>query len=345
MRTPEFKGTTTGQDGWEFDGWKPTVSDTVKENATYTAKWKQTKFTVAYDLNGGTINAESNNVVYPSVSKGASTPTPTTDPVKFSHTFLGWKSSADGKTYTSAQLAATTVTGDVVYTAQWEPINYVLNIKANAITKTYDGTYYGGGLENAIEQIPGTNTGSGQLAVKVVAQDNRVFYVTGYATTIEDSSAVAGKVKDAGEYAVKVQADPSNVVVYNEDGTVYDGPRTINTVDGTLEIAQREITVAANGGSKPYDGTPLTAQEKGYTISSGTLAAGQTADVALTGDRTLVGTADAVVSSVAVKDATGADVTKNYKVTPQNGTLTVTNRAEDAKFQITLVASSSTGNT
>lgn len=129
MRTPEFKGTTTGQDGWEFDGWKPTVSDTVKENATYTAKWKQTKFTVAYDLNGGTINAESNNVVYPSVSKGASTPTPTTDPVKFSHTFLGWKSSADGKTYTSAQLAATTVTGDVVYTAQWEPINYVLNIR------------------------------------------------------------------------------------------------------------------------------------------------------------------------------------------------------------------------
>ena len=74
MPTPEFEGNKTGDDGWEFDGWNPAVSGTVTQNAIYTAKWKQTKFTVTYDLNGGSIDGQTANKVYPGIAEGASTP-------------------------------------------------------------------------------------------------------------------------------------------------------------------------------------------------------------------------------------------------------------------------------
>ncbi|MDO4356507.1 MAG: InlB B-repeat-containing protein, partial [Clostridia bacterium] len=40
--TPAFEGTTT-REGYVFAGWNPTVADTVTEDATYTATWKEDK--------------------------------------------------------------------------------------------------------------------------------------------------------------------------------------------------------------------------------------------------------------------------------------------------------------
>jgi len=39
--TPGFAGTPTGNAGWTFTGWSPSVASTVTGNATYTAQWTQ----------------------------------------------------------------------------------------------------------------------------------------------------------------------------------------------------------------------------------------------------------------------------------------------------------------
>ena len=44
--TPAFQGETTGEDTWEFAGWKPEVDKTVTGNATYVAQWERSDYTV-----------------------------------------------------------------------------------------------------------------------------------------------------------------------------------------------------------------------------------------------------------------------------------------------------------
>ena len=266
MPTPEFEGNKTGDDGWEFDGWNPAVSGTVTQNAIYTAKWKQTKFTVTYDLNGGSIDGQTANKVYPGIAEGASTPKPS-DPVKFGFTFTGWGSDW-----------ASTVTRDVTYTAQWEPVQYVFEIKAASTEHKYDGSYYGAaGLEN-VEEIPNRN---GEQGVKVQVGEE-TFYITGYSAVVSYTHANAdGKVKDAGEYTLSPQAG-DHAVIYDSEGNVFDNGQkpVINLVNGKLAIGKRQVTLTSATDTKVYDGSALTndtvtvggdsfAEGRGATYSDG----------------------------------------------------------------------------
>ena len=49
--TPAFEGETTGELGWTFGGWTPSVAENATENVTYTARWTantDTKYTVRH---------------------------------------------------------------------------------------------------------------------------------------------------------------------------------------------------------------------------------------------------------------------------------------------------------
>ena len=92
---------------------------------------------------------------------------------------------------------------------------------------------------------------------------------------------------------------------------------------GNFKITPVEITVKAKDGKKVYDGKALKAEDTGYEITEGALAEGETAEAALSGEQTLVGSSPATVGEVTIsKD--GTDTTKNYKITKADGTLTVT---------------------
>ncbi|MBQ6389105.1 MAG: InlB B-repeat-containing protein, partial [Mogibacterium sp.] len=96
---------------------------------------------------------------------------------------------------------------------------------------------------------------------------------------------------------------------------------------GRLQILAREITVTANGGSKPYDGTAITAEGTGYAITSGSLAKGDAISVALSGSQTDLGRSPATVGAVTITRGEGdaaENVTKNYKITTVDGTLEIT---------------------
>ena len=96
-----------------------------------------------------------------------------------------------------------------------------------------------------------------------------------------------------------------------------------NTVTGstTIKINPRPITITGNSANKVYTGTALTSNDA--SLTSGSLANGQTATYSATGTQTEVGSSSNV-PSVVIKSGT-TDVTNNYTITKVNGTLTVTN--------------------
>ena len=90
---------------------------------------------------------------------------------------------------------------------------------------------------------------------------------------------------------------------------------------GTLEILPREIALSTADAQKEYDGTPLT--NGAYEVDSAMLLEGHTMQVRVTGSRTEVGESSNT-AEVVVTDAGGQDVSANYAVSLNAGTLTVT---------------------
>ncbi len=179
----------------------------------------------------------------------------------------------------------------------------------------------------------------------VVESESAVFVYNG-------QDQFCDKFKVTGEYAIvegqearivshttvqNVMPDPVRNVLEIEiwaNGKNVTGNYTITYPEdkqGTLEVTPRSITVTANNDQKVYDGTPL--ENNGFSVDSfdekkGTgIVEGHRVVATVVGSITDVGTADNTFEGiVAVKDASGKDVTNNYKITPKNGTLTITQR-------------------
>jgi uncharacterized repeat protein (TIGR02543 family) len=70
VATPAFTGTPTGNSGYTFNGWSPTVANTVTANVTYTAQWTAS----VSSSSGGTTTKAA-----PKVSLPAKTTSPPTE--------------------------------------------------------------------------------------------------------------------------------------------------------------------------------------------------------------------------------------------------------------------------
>jgi uncharacterized repeat protein (TIGR02543 family) len=111
VNTPSFVGATTGNVGYTFAGWSPSVASTVTANVTYTAQWTQALFTVTYDANGGTgAPASTQHVAGTTVTVSSS------EPFRSGFTFKGWL--YNSVTYTAGQTFVMP-TAAVTLTAQW----------------------------------------------------------------------------------------------------------------------------------------------------------------------------------------------------------------------------------
>ena len=99
----EFLGWYNGEKLWNFD------TDTVTENITLTAKWKNcTVYTVTFDSDGGTA-VNKQNVMH---NEKLTEPTP---PTKAGHKFIGWH---NGETLWN--FATTAITSNITLKAKWE---------------------------------------------------------------------------------------------------------------------------------------------------------------------------------------------------------------------------------
>ena len=193
-----------------------------------------------------------------------------------------------------------TPNGDTVqgnYTVTYKTNQYhitkrPLTITAKGTSKVYDGT--------ALTLNEYTN---GTLAF-----DDKI-----------DSVEIAGSIIEVGSTDNKPSgakiSSPTRGDVTNNYEFVYE--------NGTLEVKQRPLTIIAGSAEKYYDEKPLT--ENSYVIKSGTsLAEGDDIDsVTITGSQTEPGSSDNNASDPVIKNKAGKDVTGNYDISYEEGTLTV----------------------
>ena len=113
----------------------------------------------------------------------------------------------------------------------------------------------------------------------------------------------------------------ANAFTYTLHENTLEENYLIKTVPGTLTVTARPLTITAGSASKQYDGTPLT--RNSYTSEA--LAAGDAIQtVTVTGTITYTGSVPNVPSDAVIHNGAGEDVTGDYEITYNNGTLTIT---------------------
>ncbi len=110
------------------------------------------------------------------------------------------------------------------------------------------------------------------------------------------------------------------VTVFGADGRDVTHNYALTLERGTVSVLPRPLTVATGSGQKVYDGTPLSVHE--YTVTEGSVAEGQSLDVAFLITLLDVMTVENNVL-VTVFGADGRDVTYNYALTLEKGTVSV----------------------
>ena len=181
-----------------------------------------------------------------------------------------------------------------------------ITITANSKEKTYDGTPL---------------TDNGFTFTEGVLKNGDVL------TAVVEGSAT--NVGDEGKNVVKSY----KVMRGNVDVT---GNYTFtDSVDGTLTINKRTVTLESKGGSKEYDGTPLTKPD--VTVGSDGFVAGEVTDVKATGSVTFVHEGEVTNTiTYTTGEKFNAD---NYTITKNEGKLSITQRTGDGKT-ITVTANS-----
>ena len=204
---------------------------------------------------------------------------------------------------------------------------YTLNEGTKAdnytITKT-EGTLTVTALEDKVTVTITENSGSEKY-------DGTEKTVTGYTVSIDNelyteadftfSGDATVKGTDAGSYAMQLK--PADFTNKNKNFSNVE----FVIVDGTLDIAKREVTLTSATDSKVYDGTPLTNNE--VTVAGDGFAEGEGAAYDVTGTQTVVGSSDNAFT-YELNEGTKAD---NYDITVVFGTLTVT-RNSDAQYKV-----------
>ena len=288
--------------GYTFVGWstekdgavKYLAGDTYSENADITlyAVWEARKFAVNFETNGGVINAgEITEYTY---GTGALLPTEVT---KSGYTFAGWYEDELMQGARVYEIKASDF-GDRKYYAAYT----MANVNVSGYTGEYDGKAH---------DITYT------LADNLVVEKYQWYFVpSGSNDAIPVSSAVynAYPVKNAaesGEYYCSVEA-------------LLDGYVTrFFTEKATVEISKKPISVKAADSSKVYDAQPLSTNET--ELADGLLDGHKiTAIMTAESQITNVGSCANEIERIIISDSENTDVTENYEITKQNGTLNVT---------------------
>ena len=211
----------------------------------------------------------------------------------------------------------TKVYGTLEVTHRAEGQEYEITVVANSGKKTYDGT-------------PLTVSG-----MKIDGFDGLTFTVDDVDETFTLSGLWASEIGTDVIDSTVVRIYGNEKITDSKGNDLSDSFK-VRKVDGRLDITPVEIELTANSDSKPYDGQPLT--NSGYTITKGAFVGEEgLASVTVEGSQTLVGTSDNVITGHTLKDNTWAS---NYQFKYAKGTLQVTDRDAEDKYQITVEANS-----
>ena len=169
---------------------------------------------------------------------------------------------------------------------------------SETVSKEYDGTALEGDLSNLV----------------YMGAD---FDATNY--TYQATPSILANIKNVGS-----TQNSFNVKIFNENNEDVTDMYMIVKQWGSLEIEPRSITVTAGSATASYTGEPLVCND--IFVTSGILVEEEYIfDYVVEGSQTDRGRSDNIVKSITIYDANGNDVTQNYAIVFEKGTLRVTN--------------------
>ena len=185
-----------------------------------------------------------------------------------------------------------------------------LKVVANSGTWEYDGKFHADG---------GYTVTFGEESYTVAAGESAKLSTGDTVTAI-----ITKQVKNVAD-----SADGNNAIVTLtiDNEAQY---ANVSQANGTLTITAKPLTITADSAEKVYDGQPLT--KNSFTNTE--LAEGDKLTATVTGSQTNVGSSDNV-SSAAVIMAGEENVTANYTITYEKGSLTVTPVTDEVIVTVT----------
>ena len=307
------KGTDVGEYPAEFaDGTVDTVDATGKYIVT--------------EANPGTLTIRKRSVVL--TSETASKPydgTPLTKPIA--------KVTGDG--FVAGEVTDVKATGSVTYVSEGEVTNtitYTEGEKFNAdnydIQKTEGKLWITAATAKVTVTITGnkvteTYDGSEKTAKNyTVSIDNDLYTEDDFTFTGEAEV----KATNAGTYDMGLNKSQFK----NKNNNFSDSNVEFVVNDGKLEIEKRVVTLTSDGGSKVYDGTPLTKPD--VTIGGDGFVAGEVTEIRATGSVTYVSEGE-VTNTITYTEGEKFNA-DNYDIQKTEGKLWIT--AATAKVTVTI---------
>ena len=311
--------TTSGKKflGWELNGnvYKPGQSFEVNKDIAnkdnqiiLTATWgnAETSTTLTYDPGNGIgtatrVDVMNNEAVEIEAHGSLGFSAPVAEGKEYY--FAGWADSSTGNaTYADGQTINIDANGENVLYAVW-----VEKAKITVVAKSDEVTYDG---NNHV--VDGFNS----------------LTIDGY--TVSGLSASV-KGTDAGTY--------NNVITgkatVTKDGKDVTDRVVVTKQNGTLTINKRQVTLTSEGGSKTYDGTPLT---KPNVTGGDGFVNGEVKDIKATGSVTNV--SDGEVTNTITYTPNEKFNKNNYQITKTEGKLSIT--AVETEVQVQIVGATDT---
>lgn len=293
--------TVNAAEGYYFTGWDKEIAATVTGNATYTAKYAE-KNTI-------TVVAKNGEVFYNGNEQSISG-------------FEQTEFTINGKVYTVSGLSASVsgidageytnvVTGTaVVKDSDGEDVTYKFTVK------TENGTFKIKPIKIKLtsasdqKQYDGTPLTNGTVTVT----EGAFIDGQGYTANVTGSQTLVGSSENTFTYTLNEGTKAQNYDITKEKGT-------LKVIDRTEKY---EITVVAKSGDATYDGNEHSVsglKQTEFTINGNTYTvSGLNASVSGTDANTYT---NAVTGTAVVTDAAGNDVTGQFTVKTQDGTLTI----------------------
>ena len=168
-----------------------------------------------------------------------------------------------------------------------------------------------------------TYNGAAQSVTGYTVSTNNPLYTTDDFTFDGNDTATG---TDKGTYQMNLSETQFKNISDNFTNVKFD------VTDGSLEIAPMDLTITAGSANKTYDGTPLT--KDSYTTSADPAEGDTITSVTLTGSQLNVGSSDNVASDAKLMRG-DRDVTANYAITYEKGTLAVTPLTDKVTVTVT----------
>ena len=328
----EVSGFTGAPEGSDFSAIN--VSATGTDVGTYTAAFADgtvgtvdgTGKYIVTAANPGTLTINKRNVVL--TSETASKPYDGTPLTKPDVTIGG-----DG--FVAGEVTDIKATGSVTYVSEGEVTNtitYTEGEKFNAdnydIQKTEGKLWITAATAKVTVTITGnkvteTYDGSEKTAKNyTVSIDNDLYTEDDFTFTGEAEV----KATNAGTYDMGLNKSQFK----NKNNNFSDSNVEFVVNDGKLEIEKRVVTLTSEGGSKVYDGTPLTKPD--VTIGGDGFVAGEVTDIKATGSVTYVSEGE-VTNTITYTEGEKFNA-DNYDIQKTEGKLWIT--AATAKVTVTI---------